>query len=203
MTFLEGGRGHAQPLSRERLRLVLTAPLANLTLADLPQLVHLCSISGDRALHHACCSADGGTPGNGIRRSLGLDFDDSDTRVVLTAIVCAIAEVANPGLELLRVVFLDNIAITDHRSFAADRSPLACAVEEGDIDGRVGIEIVGLAGFGVGVEDEVDATGFLDNVSVRYMKVRLLSRARRVADFGVSRIEYGRRTYLSSNSHAS
>ena len=82
--------------------------------------------------------------------------------------MCAVAKIPNPGLELGGVILLDDVAVTDNRGFAADGGPLASAVEESDVDGGVGVEVVGLAGFGVGVEDEVDATGFLFNLSVYF-----------------------------------
>ena len=101
--------------------------------------------------------------------------------------MCAVAKITNPGLELRGVILLDDVTVADDRGFAADGGPLACAVEESDVDGGVGVKVVSLAGFGVGVEDQVDATSFLFNVSVRSVISRPRPSARFVAGTGSRR----------------
>ena len=78
--------------------------------------------------------------------------------------MCTIFEIAQPGLELLRVVLVDHVAVDDHIGGAGDGGPFACTVEEGHVDVVVFGEVVGFAGFGVGVEDQVDAAGFLKGI---------------------------------------
>lgn len=72
-----------------------------------------------------------------------------------------ITQVAEPCLQSGRVIFLDGGAVGEDAGFAGDGDPLAAVVEEGDVDGGVGGDVVGLTGLGVGVEDQVDAAGFL------------------------------------------
>lgn len=73
----------------------------------------------------------------------------------------AITEVTNPRLERGRIVFLDDGAVGDEARATRDRGPFAAGVEEGEVDVWVGFEVVGLAGFGIGMEKEVDAVAFL------------------------------------------
>lgn len=49
---------------------------------------------------------------------------------------------------------------------ATDGGPFAGAVEEGDVDCGVGFDIVGLAAFGVGVKEKVNAVVFLQGRGV-------------------------------------
>lgn len=73
----------------------------------------------------------------------------------------AVTQIAQPGLELWAVVFGDEAAVRDDLGVPADRGPVAGGGEEGDVDVFVGFEVVGLAGFGVGVEEEGEAVVFL------------------------------------------
>lgn len=59
-------------------------------------------------------------------------------------------------------MFVDEGAVGGDGGFAGDGGPFAGGVEEGDVDVGIGFEVVCFAGFGVGVEEEVDATGFLE-----------------------------------------
>lgn len=91
-----------------------------------------------------------------------LDADDSHARVLRAAVVNTVAQVAEPGLEMGVVVLADQVAVRDDAGGAADRGPVARgAVEERDVDVLVRLEVVRLARLSVGVEEEVDATGFL------------------------------------------
>ena len=72
-----------------------------------------------------------------------------------------IAQVSNPSLQRRRVVLAHLLAVDDDARGARDGGPLPAAVDEGDVDGVVGVQVVGLAGLGVGVEDEVDGGVFL------------------------------------------
>ena len=56
---------------------------------------------------------------------------------------------------------MDEATVGHDLGLAGDGGPFAGVVEEAEVDFGVGIEVVGLAGFGVGVEDEVDAVAFL------------------------------------------
>lgn len=76
----------------------------------------------------------------------------------------AVAEVAEPGFERGRVVLVDLFAVGLDFGGAGDRGPFAGAVDEADVYFGVLGEVVGLAGFGVGVEDEVDAVALLYRV---------------------------------------
>lgn len=80
-------------------------------------------------------------------------------------------QVAEPGFEGWRVVFADGLAVGDDGGFAANGGPFAGGVQEGNVDFGVGLQVVGFAGFGVGVEEEVEAATFLhDSTEVRQVK---------------------------------
>jgi hypothetical protein len=78
----------------------------------------------------------------------------------------SIAQVTNPGLQAGGVVLVDDGAVGEDRGRAGEGGPFAGGVQEGDVDVPVGGEVVGLAGFGVGVEEEVDAAVLLFRQSV-------------------------------------
>jgi len=75
--------------------------------------------------------------------------------------VLSVAEVSDPRLERGAVVLVDLFAVGDDGSGAGDGGPVAGRGEESDVDVRVVLEVVGLSGLGVGVEDEVDAVTLL------------------------------------------
>jgi len=101
---------------------------------------------------------------DGVLRRLARDLDDADTRVVGAAVVLAVAEVTEPRLQRGRVVGLHLLAVGDDGGFAGDAGPFARGVEEAEVDLGVGFEVVGFAGLGVGVEDEVDAVALLYSI---------------------------------------
>jgi hypothetical protein len=135
--------------------------LLNLLCLDVPKLVHLSSLASDNTLGELNGTTNGCAPGDGVLCGLAGDLDETDTRILGTTVVLAVTEVAEPGLERGRVVLLDAGAVGLDRSGAGDAGPLAGVVEESEVDLRVLLEIVGLAGLGVGVEDEVDAVVLL------------------------------------------
>jgi len=77
--------------------------------------------------------------------------------------VRAVSQIAQPGFQRLSIVFADNLAVGNDLGFTRDGSPFAGRVQERDVDLGVGFQIVGLAGLGVGVEEEIKATAFLYN----------------------------------------
>lgn len=85
---------------------MLAPPLARLLLGDMSQLVDLWCLASHDALSHLNASRDWVTSCNCVLRSLRLDSDDSDTRIVLRAVMSAVLEVAEPGLQRGRVVLL-------------------------------------------------------------------------------------------------
>jgi len=54
------------------------------------------------------------------------------------------------------------LAVGDNVGFTGDGGPFTSVVEEAEVDVGVVLEVVGLARFGVCVEDEVDAVAFLE-----------------------------------------
>lgn len=151
----------AKLIPRSVNHLIRASPSRDLLLTNLPQLIDRRSLARNDTLRHLSCSADSILPHNSISSRHGLNSNNTDSRIVLGAIVLPVTEVTEPGFESGRVVFLDGGAVGDDGGFAGDGRPFAGAVEEGDVDVGVRVDIVGLAGFGVGVEDEVNATGFL------------------------------------------
>jgi hypothetical protein len=120
-------------------------PLADLTLTDLPQLIDLRRLTCQNTLYHLHRPTHERASGKSIRCSLSLDPDDTNPRIVLTSIMRTITEIAYPGFELRGVVFLDKVAVGDDVCFAGDGGPFTGAVEEGDVDVGVGLEVVCLA----------------------------------------------------------
>lgn len=139
-----------------------TSPhLVQLCLIQVPQLIRRRRLTRDSTLGDFKRTAKQILPADGILCRLAGDLDDADARVVGPAVVRAVAQVAEPGLEVRGVVGLDLLSVGEDAGFAADGGPFAGGVEEANVDFGVGFEIVGLAGFGVGVEEEVDAVAFL------------------------------------------
>jgi hypothetical protein len=100
-------------------------PLLDLRGADLAQLVDLRRGTGDDALGDLGDAADGGEVVDGVGDGLCLDADDANAGVVLGAVVLAVAEVAEPGLEGGAVGLLDEVAVGDDAGLARDGGPLA------------------------------------------------------------------------------
>ena len=144
--------------------LVRASPRLDLLLAELPQLVDLWRLARNNTLCHLHAPANSILPHNRIGSSLGSNSNDADTRIIRSAIVLSITQIAQPGFQGRRVVFLDYGAVGDDLRGAGHGGPFAGGVEEGDVDVRVGGDVGGLAGLGVGVEDEVDSLVFLGAV---------------------------------------
>jgi hypothetical protein len=140
---------------------VARAPLLDLGLVDLTELVDSRHVAGKRALGNIGHPAKEVLGGDAVRDRHRLDPDDADPGVVGAAVVLSVAEVTQPGLERRAVVLLDQATICDNLSDAADRRPLARAVEERDVDVRVLGQLVRLVRLGVGVEEQVNATVLL------------------------------------------
>ena len=50
----------------------------------------------------------------------------------------------------------DLLAVDDDASGAGDGGPLTAAVDKGDVDGVISVQVICLARLGIGVEDKVD-----------------------------------------------
>lgn len=137
------------------------SPRSHLGLGNLPQLVDLGRTTSHDALCHLHKPSNLCSPRQSIGCSDRLDPDDANARILWSTIVLAIAEIAQPGLERGRVVLADGLAVGEDAGTARNGGPLAGGVVEGDVDVRVLGQVVRLAGFGVGVEEEVDAAGLL------------------------------------------
>ena len=142
-------------------RPISAPPLLQFLLRNLPQLINLRRLPCHHPLDNLRSPPQKALRRNRIRRRLRLYLDNANTRVFGPAVVLAVLEVAEPGFEAGGVVFADHVAVGDDGCFAGDGGPFASGVEEGDVDFGVGFEVVGFAGFGVGVEEEVDAAAFL------------------------------------------
>jgi hypothetical protein len=127
----------------------------------MPQLVDLGSRTSDGTLRDLNRAADEVLAGDGIGDSLGVDVDQTNARILWTTVVLAVAEVSQPGLQALGVVLADTRAVGLNLCGTGDGSPLAVGVDEADVDIGGVVEIVSLAGLGVGVKDEVDAVALL------------------------------------------
>lgn len=132
----------------------------------MPQLVHLRRL----ACHNALCdlnrASDRRLPADSVLRGLGRDLDDADAGILGSTIVLAVAEVTQPRFERGRVVLAYLFAVGLDFGGAGDGGPFAGAVDEADVYFAVLGEVVGFAGFGVGVEEEVDAVALLFSLSI-------------------------------------
>ena len=151
------GKGGIRRIIAKSLRLTFT----QLLLAQLPQLIHLRRLSRHSALRNLDPPPHKTLIRNRIRRSHGLDFNNPDPWIIRATIMLSVAEVAHPGFQRGRVVFVDEGAVGGDGGFAGNGSPFARGVQEGDVDIGVGFEVVGFAGFSVRVEEEIDTAGFL------------------------------------------
>lgn len=136
-------------------------PLVELLLVQVPQLVHTRCLASCHTLSELHKAADSSLLAHSILRSNGLDLDNTDSWVVWATIVLAVTEVTDPCLESGRVVLVDDAAVSLDASLAGKGSPFAGVVQEAEVDVRVGLEVIGLARLGVGVEDEVNAVALL------------------------------------------
>ena len=135
--------------------------LLNLVCLDVPKLVHLGCLTSDNALGEFDSAANSCAPADGVLCSLAGDLDEANARVLRATIVLAVTKVTEPGLESGRVELLHAGTVGLDGSGAGDAGPLAGVVEESKVDLGVLLEVVGLAGLGVGVEDEVNAVVLL------------------------------------------
>jgi len=150
--------------SRETDEEILT--LLQLLLTQIPQLVHLWAAPRRHALCKLHKSSHSRAAADSVLRGNRLHLDQTDPRVLWATVVDAVAEIPDPGLQALGVVLLDLGAVGLDAGLAADAGPFARGSKEGQVDVVVEVEVVGLAGFGVGVEDQVDAVALLLNGSV-------------------------------------
>lgn len=79
--------------------------------------------------------------------------------------MCAVAEVANPGLECWGVVLANDLAVRLDGGMTRNRCPLAGVVDKANVDRLVLLQVVSLARLGVGVEEKVEAMSFLFAIS--------------------------------------
>ena len=133
-----------------------------LLLIQVTQLVDLCRLTRQNALGDLDRATDRSPAGDGILRRLGSHLDDDDSRVVRSTVVLAVAEVAHPRLQCRAVVLVHFLPVRLNRRGARDGRPLAGAVQEAQVHGLVGGQVVRLTRFRVGVEDVVDAVALLE-----------------------------------------
>ena len=88
--------------------LVALSPRQDLLLTELSQLVDGWSIASDNTLSHLDASAECILPDNGIGRRLGRNLDDTNSWVLWSSVMLAIAEITQPGFQSFRIVLSDN-----------------------------------------------------------------------------------------------
>lgn len=137
----------------QELELILSPPLVDFGLSELSEIVDICDLAGDGTLDHFDATADESAFADGIGGGDGLDLDDADAGIVLAAVVHAVAQVAQPGLERRAVVFLHHAAVRDDACCAGNRCPAAVSGQESNVDVRVRFKVRCLACLCVGVEE--------------------------------------------------
>ena len=78
---------------------LLGLPLRDLGLVKVPELVDAGRLAGRNALGKLDDATNSCSPRDSVLCSLRLDTDDANAGVLWSAVVLAIAKVANPGLE--------------------------------------------------------------------------------------------------------
>jgi hypothetical protein len=119
----------------------------------MPQLIDVRHVSSSHPLRHLDQRTNHARLTDRILRHHCLDADEADTGILRAAVMGAVAQISDPGLQRRRVVLLDVGAVSADAGLAADGRPFAGRGEEGQVDVGVGGEVVGFARFGVGVED--------------------------------------------------
>lgn len=132
-----------------------------LLLTKLPQFVDLRRCTSDSPLHNIRTPPQRSPRSNCICRCQSLDLDDANPRVFWSPIVFAVLQIAKPRFQGGRIVFANHLTVSDNVGLARDGGPFAGGIEEGDVDFRLRLEIVGFARFSIGVEQEVNAASFL------------------------------------------
>ncbi|RMY03184.1 hypothetical protein D0868_07588 [Hortaea werneckii] len=117
----------------------------DLLLIQVTQLVDLSCLTGQNALGNLNRATDRSPAGDGILRRLGRDLDDDDAGVVGATVVLAVAEVAYPRLQRRAVVLVHFRPVRLDRRGARDGRPLAGVVQEAQVHGLVGGQVVRLA----------------------------------------------------------
>jgi len=140
---------------------MLAPPLLHLLLVNLSQIIDVRDLARHRAFDHLNAPPNRRAFTDCIRDRDSFDADHANARVVLTAVVHPVAQVAQPRLQRGAVVFGDGGPVGHDVGDAGDGCPAAVGREERDVYVRVGLKVGSFAGFRVGVEEEVDAAGFL------------------------------------------
>lgn len=121
----------------------------------MPQLVHARALAGDHALCKFDRSAQDGLLADSILSRIRLNPNDADARIVGSTVMSTIAKVTNPCLEGWGIVLLDEVAIGADGGVTRNRSPVTARGNERYVASGVCVEVVCLARFGVGVEEEI------------------------------------------------
>lgn len=112
---------------------MLASPSLDLLLVDLPDIIDIRDLTGDRAFYHLNAPAHRRAFADGVRGRNGFDTDDANARVVLAAVVHAVAQVAQPRLERRAVVLRDHAAVRHDARRPGYRGPAAVRGQEGHV----------------------------------------------------------------------
>ena len=135
--------------------------LLQLFLTDFSQFVDLRRCTGDSSFNDIYTSPQRRPRRNCICCRQSLDLNDTNPWVFGTSIMLSVLQIAKPRFQRRGVVFADRLTVSDDVGFARDGGPFASGIKKCDVDLRFGLEIIGLAGFRIGVEKEVNAASFL------------------------------------------
>ena len=100
-------------------------PLFQFLLINMPQLIDLRCFPSRDSFRKLDKTSHRGTTANRILNSLRIHLDHQNPGVFRPAIVLPIAEVANPGFQCGRVVFLHDGAVSDEAGTPGDGGPFA------------------------------------------------------------------------------
>jgi hypothetical protein len=99
-----------------------------------------------------------------VSQLICIEWSLTNTGVLGSTVVLAITKVTDPRLERGGVVLTHNLAISLNRGMTRNGCPFTRAVDEANVDRLVFLEVVCLAGLGVGVEEEVEAVALLCSI---------------------------------------
>lgn len=140
-----------------------TPTFSQLPLTQLPNSINRRHVTLNSPLNLIHRTTHNPLPSQDVRRQLGLELNYTDPRIGRAAIMHAVAQITQPGLQGGRVVFLYGLQVGDDVGRTGDGGPSAAdRVQEGHVDfGGVNGEVHCFAGEEVGVEEEIDASIFL------------------------------------------
>ena len=162
--FVQTGEKEKEIEKKKKRKEKLT--LSQLARAYFPNTVNRRNITISSTFNSVNRSSYDSLPRKDISRQLSLQSDNTNPRIIWATIMLPVTQITQPSLQGRRVVFLDDLRVSNDGSRPGDRRP---STTDGVQEGHVGFcgmdgEIHGLAREEVRVENEVNAAMFLFDI---------------------------------------